>query len=146
MTDSDRSVMPNDPGANRVLIVDDDLSQRMMLVRLLRRGNYESSAAMSTEEARTQLESSDFALVITDLRMFAEDGIELVRYVSDHYPDTYSIVVSGFVSDEDREQVRRAGAFDLLAKPANKEQVLEMVRRALEHRAQNVAARRHRSA
>jgi two-component system response regulator PilR (NtrC family) len=136
---SDRNIDLNDPGGNRVLVVDDDLSQRMTLVRFLRKGNYESSVAMSTEEARAQLESSDFALVITDLRMFAQDGIELVRYVYDRHPSTYSIVVSGFVSEKDRDYVRRAGGFDLLTKPVTEAQVLEMVQRALHHRSENVA-------
>ena len=145
MNSSDRSIIPNDPGADRVLVVDDDLSQRMALVRLLRKGNYTSSAAMSTEEARAQLGSSEFALVITDLRMFAEDGLELVRHVAENHPSTYSIVVSGFVSEEDREKVHRAGAFDLMIKPANQTQLLEMVRKALEHRTRNVASQRHRA-
>jgi DNA-binding NtrC family response regulator len=145
MTSLDRSIVPSDPGANRVLVVDDDLSQRMMLVRILRKHEFESAVAMSTEEARAQLESLDFALVISDLRMFAEDGIELVRYISDHYPDTYSIVVSGFASEEDGDAVRRAGAYDLMTKPIDPDRFVGKVKEALAHRAQTVAERRHKT-
>jgi DNA-binding NtrC family response regulator len=139
------SILPEDPGANRVLVVDDDLSQRMALVRILQKGNYESVAAMSNEEARALLEASEFGLVITDLRMFAEDGIELVRHVTDHHPNTYSIVVSGFVDEGDMDRVRRAGAFDLMRKPVDRERLLEMVQKAFKHRDETVAERRHRA-
>jgi len=144
-SDGPRSFLPTDPGANRVLVVDDDLNQRTMLVRILKKGNFETAAAMSNEEARTQLEESAFGLVVADLRMFAEDGIELVRHVKDRYPDTYSIVVSGFVSNEDADRINQAGAFDLMTKPVDRDQFLELVERAFEHRAQTVAERRHRS-
>ena len=137
--------MPEDPGANRVLVVDDDLSQRMMIVRILQKGDYECVSAMSTEEARALLDESPFGLVITDLRMFAEDGIELVRFVADHHPNTYSIVLSGFIEADDMDRVRRAGAFDLMKKPVDRQEILAMVEKAFVHRAQNAAERRHRS-
>lgn len=139
------SILPTDPGANRVLVVDDDLSQRMMLVRILRKSDYECASAMSNEEARAQLKASAFGLVVADLHMFAEDGIELVRHVADRYPDTYSVVVSGFVDDEVVDRVRQAGAFDLMTKPIDQQRFLQMVERAFEERTATVAERRHRS-
>ena len=145
MANANHGILPDDPGANRVLVVDDDLGQRMLLVRLLRRGEYETAVAMSNEEARGQLQESAFALVIADLRMFAEDGIELVRWVSEECPDTYSIVVSGFVSEDDGDAIRRAGAFDLLQKPVDPDVFLDRVKTALEHRIETVAERRHKS-
>jgi DNA-binding NtrC family response regulator len=135
------STVPVDAGANRVLVVDDDLSQRMMLVRLLRKGNYESALAMSTEEARAQLDDSEFGLVIADLHMFREDGIELVRHVADKHPNTYSVVVSGFVSETDSARIRRAGAFELMAKPVARVAFLEMVERAFVDRSLKLAER-----
>ena len=124
------SILPDDAGWKRVLVVDDDLVQRMLLVRILRKAGYECASAMSNEEARSLLDGSSFGLVVADLHMFAEDGIELVRYVSDHYPDTYSIVVSGFVAEEDGDAVRRAGAFDLMTKPIDPDRFVEKVKDA----------------
>ena len=142
---SNQGVVPQDPGANRVLVVDDDLGQRMLLVRILKQGGYETALAMSNDEARAQLQESAFALVIADLRMFAEDGIELVRWISEECPDTYSIVVSGFVAEEDEDMIRRSGAFDLLQKPVDPEVFLEKVKNAMEHRTGAVAERRHKT-
>ena len=139
------SLVRPDPGAKRVLVVDDDLSQRMMLMRILRKAGYDSGGATSTEEARSQLESTAFGLVVTDLRMFAEDGLELVRHIAEHHPDTHSTVVSGFASADDVDRVSRAGAFELMLKPIDSELFLDMVERAFDHRKESAAQRRHRS-
>ena len=139
MTISDASsainVVPEDPGANRVLIVDDDITQRTMLARILRKKNYEIERAMSTLEARSLLGVSEFGLVITDLRMFAQDGIELVRHIEKSYPRTYSIVVSGFVSENDVAQIEEAGALEIMTKPVDPVALVEKVRLVFEHRA-----------
>lgn len=138
-------IVRRDPGARRVLVVDDDLSQRVMLVRILRKAHYEPAVANSTEEARSQLESSDFGLVVTDLRMFAEDGIELVRHIAEEHPETYSTVVSGFASESDVDRVKQAGAFELMLKPIDAESFLKMVERAFDHRESDAVQRRHRA-
>lgn len=138
-------VLPQDPGRNKVLVVDDDLNIRMLMVRLLRRRGYDCRPASSTQEARDQLRASAYALVLTDLRMFAEDGIELVRYVADQYPNTYSVVVTGLAVAELDDQLRRAGAFCVLAKPFDQEQFGTTIDLAMEHRENTVTLRRHQS-
>jgi DNA-binding NtrC family response regulator len=138
------SILP-DVHSTRVLVVDDDLVQRMLLVRILRKAGYESAAAMSNQEARSLLDDSSFGLVVADLRMFAEDGIELIRHVADHHPGTYSIVVSGFASEEDLGRLHRAGAFELMTKPVDAQKFIELVERAFEDRARNLELIRHKS-
>ena len=140
------SALPDDLGANRVLVVDDDVVQRMMLVRILRKAGYDSAAAMSNEEAWSLLGASDFGLVVADLHMFAENGIELVRRLAARHPTVCSLVVSGFVSEDDRERIREAGAFDVMTKPVEQERFLQLVERAFQHRGRNVAQRRRPSA
>ena len=139
------SALPEDPGSNRVLVVDDDVVQRMMLVRILRKNGYDGAAAMSNEEARSLLRGSEFGVVVVDLRMFAENGIELVRYLAERHPTVCSMVVSGFLSEGDRARVLRAGAFEVMTKPVDQDTFLKFVEKGLEHRARKVAERRHRS-
>lgn len=138
-------VLPSDPARNRVLVVDDDLAQRMMMLRLLKRADYECAAASSSSEARALLTKESFGVVVTDLRMFNEDGIELVRHTRDRYPDTFVIVATGFADDETGARVKRAGAFDVLFKPFDASDLTSMVTRAFEEREAAVALRRHKS-
>lgn len=139
-------VLPQDPGRNKVLVVDDDLNHRMLMVRLLRKHGYECQPASSTQEAREQLRAAAFGLVVTDMRMFAEDGIELVRHVADRYPTTCSVVVTGLEVDELEGQLHRAGAFSVVAKPIERESFSARIDEAMDHRDQTVELRRHQSA
>lgn len=138
-------VLPDDPGRNSILVVDDDMNQRMLVIRILRKQGYECSGAASTREAKQQLRVNAFGLLVTDLRMFEEDGIELVRYVSDNYPDTASVVVTGFLAPEGAEALSRAGAFAVFSKPLDREEFLSVVTEAMEKRQANFELRRHRS-
>lgn len=138
-------VLPADPGKDRVLVVDDDLSQRTMLTRIVRKAGYKPASAMSTEEARNLLSSETFGIVVTDLRMWGENGLELVRYVSDRYPSTYSIVITGFIEEDLERQCRQAGAFALVPKPLDMEKMIEVIRAAFEEREAAVALQRHKS-
>ena len=138
-------VLPDDPGKDRVLVVDDDLSQRALMTRVMRKAGYNPASAMSTEEARNLLRSEPFGIVITDLRMWGEDGLELVRHISDRYPGTYSIVVTGFVESDLERQCRQAGAYALVPKPFDVDAMMAVVSAALDERADTVALRRHQS-
>ena len=139
-------VLPTDPGRNRVLVVDDDINLRMLMVRLLRRKGYECQPASSTQEAREHLRATAFALVVTDMRMFAEDGIELVRHVADRYPNTSAVVVTGLALPEIEDQLRRAGARAVIAKPFQADAFTGVVEETLEERDAQVETRRHQSA
>lgn len=138
-------VLPIDPGKDRVLVVDDDVSQRTMMSRMMRKAGYKPSSAMSTEEARKLLASEPFGLVVTDVRMWREDGIELVRYIADRYPGTYSIVVTGLIEDDLERRCMQAGAFALVPKPLEMERTLGVVNEAFEERERTIALRRHQS-
>lgn len=138
-------VLPVDPGRGRVLIVDDDVAQRMMMLRLLRKAGYVCATATSTNEARDLLRRGPVGVVITDLRMFAEDGIELVRHIKDQYPDVFSIVVTGFAEADLDQRVDRAGAFGFLTKPIDATGLVALVGQAFEQREKAVALRRHTS-
>lgn len=138
--------LPQDPGQNRVLVVDDDLTHRMMMARMLRKAGYHCGTAMSTSEARYALSTDTFGLLVTDVRMWAEDGLELVRYVDDEFPDTYSIVVTGLVDEQLEDLARRSGAYKLLQKPFDQDLFTRTVDEAFEKRDEEVALRRHKSA
>ena len=139
-------VLPDDPGRNSVLVVDDDMNQRMMTIRILRKQGYDCAGAASTREAKQQLRGRAFGLLVTDLRMFEEDGVELVRHVFDNYPDTSSIVVTGFVAAEGSDFLLRAGARAVLAKPLDRDLFVSIVTEAMEERQASFELRRHRSA
>ena len=63
----------------RILLVDDEPTQRLIMARLLKRGGYEVEMAANGREALAKLEQGDFPLMITDWEMPEMDGVALCR-------------------------------------------------------------------
>jgi len=110
-----------------VLIVDDDINILELIHRHLQSFNYHTYKAVSVKEALTILKDSDIDLLITDLRMPDVDGLQLVRYVSEHYPKLPKLVVTGYPSVDDAMSVLKSGAMDYLVKPFTKEELKQAV-------------------
>jgi len=81
-----------------VLIVDDDVNILELIHRHLQSFNYHTYKAVSVKEALAILKDSKIDLVITDLKMPDVDGLQLVKYVSEHYPKLPKLVVTGYPS------------------------------------------------
>jgi len=121
--------------ASSVLVVDDEVASRESLVDVLKEEGYETAPAASSEEALALMDSSDFDLVITDLRMPGLDGIELLRRIRKLCPQTLVILVTAYASVETAIQALREGAHDYMIKPLVYDDVLAKVGRLLERRA-----------
>lgn len=133
----------SDPAAKNVLVVDDDLAMRRGVIRTLERSGFRCRGAVSNEEARAQLATEGFAIVITDMRMWGEDGLELVRHVADEYPATFTIMMTGFAEPRLAERVEQSGGFALFQKPFQTEDLVATIEQALEHGEEKVAWLRH---
>ena len=133
----------NDPAAKKALVVDDDLPMRRAVIRMLESAGFQCRGAMSNQEARSQLKAESFAIVITDMRMWGEDGLELIRHIADEYPATFTIMVTGFAEPRLAERVQQSGGFALFQKPLEKEALVAKVLDALERREEKVAWLRH---
>lgn len=79
----------------KVLIVDDDASIGRMLGRILNKMQRGYSFALSAEEARRMLKEEAFDLLLCDIRLPGESGMDLIEYVMSEYPDMAVIMVSG---------------------------------------------------
>src|SRR5438128_3888361 len=118
----------------RILVVDDEEPVRRLFVEYLNQTNSCASAA-NAQEALELLSQESFALVITDIQMPGLGGIELLRKVTERYPDTAVIIVSGVDRTQRVIDAVRVGAFDYLIKPIDLDVLSLCVERALERRA-----------
>lgn len=127
----------------RVLIVDDDEPVRSVFASCLST-RYSCVTASDAQEALVRLASEPFALVIADIQMPGLSGIELLRRIMEHFPDTAVIMASGIDRTQRVLDAVRLGAFDYLIKPCDMD-VLELaVERALERRSLLRSARRYK--
>lgn len=110
-----------------ILIVDDDINILELIQRHLHDLNYHSFKAISVKEALQILKETQIDLLITDLRMPEVDGFQLIKYVSEHFPELPKLVVTGYPSLNDAVDVMKSGAIDYLVKPFTKEELREAV-------------------
>ena len=127
----------------RVLIVDDDEQVRTLYAAYLN-DTYSCAVARDAQEALEILEREPFALVLTDVQMPGLGGIELMRRIIAHYPDTAVIVISGIDRTQRVIDAIRVGAFDYLIKPCELDVLSICVERALERRLLLRNARRYK--
>ena len=116
----------------RILIVDDDELILTSLAELLRLEGYDVETAARFKDASAQLAASAFEVAIADVSMPDVDGFELLKLIRNRYPETVTIMVTGYGTIEDAVKAMRAGAFDYLTKPIIDDEIKLVVQRALE--------------
>ncbi|QDV74563.1 response regulator [Botrimarina mediterranea] len=115
----------------RILLVDDE----ELLLRSLERGlrcEFDVTTACSAPHAEALLTGRNhYDIVVTDLAMPGIGGIEFLEQVAPQHPDTCFIILSGWVSDEAREQADALGCvYRILNKPIGVQQLVEVIREA----------------
>lgn len=133
----------NDPDSKKILVVDDDLAMRRGVIKILERAGFSCHGAVSNQEAQAQLSRERYAVVVTDMRMWGEDGLELIRHISDHFPATFTIMMTGFIEPRLAERVTQSGGFGLFQKPFEFDELLAKIEDALNQREEKVALLRH---
>jgi two-component system, NtrC family, response regulator AtoC len=124
---------------HRILIVDDDGPMRSFLSTILRDDGYAVEEGKNGREGLSKIESGDFDLVITDLRMPDMSGIDLIRSVREKKPDLLWIIITAYGSIGNAVEAMKVGAADYLTKPLQSpEELRHVVGRVLrEAEAQN---------
>lgn len=102
----------------RILLVDDEPTQRLIMARLLKRAGYEVEMAANGREALAKLEQGDFPLMITDWEMPEMDGIALCSALrSKEQGYTYIVLLTSRDAIEHLVAGLQSGADDYLIKP-----------------------------
>jgi DNA-binding NarL/FixJ family response regulator len=124
-----------------ILIVDDDLSVSKLLGQILTQKTYRCVLASDATEARRLIDRQAFELLLCDIYMPGETGIDLGRYVASTYPDTAIVMVSVETNLEIAAEAMDSGAYGYIIKPFDKYQVLIQVDNALRRRELEIEAR-----
>ena len=111
-----------------ILIVDDNYDMLELIQRNLKALNFHTYKASSVTEAIDILKYSSIDLLITDLQMPGINGIELIKYVQEHFPTIPKLVITGFPSVDSAIDAVKAGAVDYLAKPFTNEELKKAVK------------------
>lgn len=118
----------------KILVVEDDRFFREMYSHLLSGDGYDVRTAASSDEAMEWLLKEDFHLIISDLVMPGESGLDLLFRVKRHNPDIDVIMVTGDTNVESAINALKNGARDYLLKPVNHDEFRHTVALCIEQR------------
>ena len=133
--------MPNSEAPVGVLIVDDEPRIRDALTRVLDPMGFVTSTAGRGDEGLDILSRNNIDIVLLDLKLPDINGMEVLRTICDRHPHIVVIIITGFGSVQTAAEAMRNGAYDLLPKPFEPDQLRIAINRALEKMRLERAAR-----
>lgn len=117
-----------------ILLIDDEQIALSNLSHVLEREGYTVTACKDGESGLAEMQSTEFDLVLTDLRMPGIDGMDVLRHVCETTPDVPVIMITGHATLDSAVDAMKAGAHHYLAKPFRLAEAREVVRAALDLR------------
>jgi DNA-binding NtrC family response regulator len=115
----------------KLLVVDDEKNTRDALRRALE-DFFEVFVSMNMETTRNLLESDSMDVVLTDLRLGSESGLDVLRLCQKQSPPPPCIVMTAYGSVESAVEAMRQGAYDYLTKPLDLDRAQLLLRRAVQ--------------
>jgi two-component system, NtrC family, response regulator AtoC len=122
------------PERKQVLIVDDEPNLRKILSAQLSRDGYEVMTAEDGEQGLALLKEHHIDLVITDLKMPKVDGMTLLRKALELEPELPVVLITAHGTIDTAVEALKSGAFDFVTKPFDKDEVRQIVAKALKTR------------
>ena len=115
----------------KILVLDDDQGMREFMEIMLTKEGYDVTSADSPAKAINLCRKTAYDLVITDLKMPKMNGIEFLKTIKDHRPETVVILITAYASGETAVNAMKEGAYDYVEKGGSNEELKRIVRQAL---------------
>ena len=116
----------------KILIIDDEKAICNTLKEILEYEKYEVDIANDGMEGIRKIQSSNFDLVLCDIKMPKMDGLEVLTKIQEIKPEIPVVMISGHGTIETAVDAIRKGAFDYISKPPDLNRLLVTVRNALD--------------
>ena len=116
---------------HRALVVDDEPDIRELLAITLARMDIECTAAANIAEAKARLNAQEFGICLTDMKLPDGNGLDLVAYMQQRYPNLPVAVITAHGNMESAIQALKSGAFDFVNKPLDINDLRNLVAQAI---------------
>jgi DNA-binding NtrC family response regulator len=115
-----------------ILIVDDEKGQREILTVILKKEGYDLADVPGVREALEELDRREFDLIMTDLKMQGQSGLDLLEAIQAADPQQCVIIMTAHGTVDSAVEAMKKGAFDYLEKPLERDNLILTLRRAFE--------------
>ncbi len=119
---------------HKVLVVDDDLEMCELISDVLRGEGLSATSIGDSLEASKILKKEEFDVIVTDLKMKGLKGLDLLEEAKKVAPLTPVIIITAFGTIESAIQAMKMGAYDYITKPFQMDELLLIIRKAMETR------------
>jgi two-component system response regulator FlrC len=103
--------------AQKILIVEDDVSHRAAMEKVLQLHGYETCSCESGEHAVQKMKEESFEILVTDFQMRGMDGLQLIREARSIKPQISAVLVTGLETEEMRVKAAEQGVDGFFPKP-----------------------------
>ncbi|MDT0646910.1 sigma-54 dependent transcriptional regulator [Zunongwangia sp. F260] len=117
----------------KILLVEDDVAFGTMLKTFLVKRDYNVELVFSAAEAYKKISSVQFDMVITDVRLPDDNGLDILQEAKVANKGTEVIVMTSYAEISMAVQAMKFGAFDYVSKPFRPESILQTIKNALDH-------------
>ncbi|UCC79441.1 MAG: response regulator [Candidatus Zixiibacteriota bacterium] len=123
-----------------ILVVDDEQIVLDSIKKHLKKENCVVHGTLTAQDGLDRLAEIEVDIVLTDLMMPEIDGLELMKLIKARYPDMPVIMITGYATINSALQATQLGAFDYVAKPFSKTELLRVIERAADFIRKKVGA------
>ncbi|MFC1543288.1 sigma-54-dependent transcriptional regulator [Candidatus Neomarinimicrobiota bacterium] len=120
--------------AQNILVIDDEEPIRDSCHQILSKEGYQVDTTADGESGLKKIGKEAFGIVILDLRMPGLHGLDVLKTISEKFPSTVVIVITGYATIESAVKAMKLGAYDFLPKPFTPDELRFIVKRAGEKR------------
>jgi two-component system response regulator HydG len=121
-------------GEAQILVVDDEAEMCALLEESLKARGYSVRSTQSPDEALQLLDTTEYAVMVVDIHMEEQSGLDVCRAALVKQPEIAVIMMTGFGTIEHAVAAMRAGAYDFVTKPLSMDAFGVVVERAIRHR------------
>ncbi len=118
----------------KILLLDDSPEILETLSEHFTSEGYDITATSDGASGISLIEKNFYDLILTDFKMPGADGMEVLKYVKEHSPDSICIILTGYGTIRNAVEAIKSGAFDYLTKPVKLDEIAITLNRALEYR------------
>lgn len=113
--------------APHILIVEDDITFSLMLKTWLGKKNIQVETCTTVGDAKTALEEGTYQLILSDLRLPDEDGINLLKWLKENHSNVPLIMMTSYADIQTAVQAIKLGAADYISKPLNPDELFSKI-------------------
>jgi two-component system response regulator HydG len=113
--------------AQKILVIDDDTAFCVMLKTFLQKKGFEVVNAFTAAQAREEIASTFFDVILTDIRLPDSDGLDVLKHIKEVSHESRVILMTGYTDIKTAVNAMKQGAFDYVGKPINPEEILHII-------------------